>query len=127
MPEIEVTCPRCNGTGSQDWEEDGRPVTDVCYRCSGSGRVDSDNAHQVHLLNVCEVLAAVAVEAERKARNEDPEGEGWAFCAAENMMSERDYTTARRMDRAAEFGEEVSKLSRSMQEALIAALLPPSA
>jgi hypothetical protein len=118
----EVKCERCGGSGSQVWDEDGRPVKDVCYRCSGSGRVTPEDAHQVRLQAACEVLAGIAVEARRKAYNEDPEGEDWAFAAAENMMSERDYTTARRMEFADKFGPELAGLSQALQEALIKAL-----
>lgn len=120
-----VKCKRCNGTGSQNWVEDGRNVRDVCYRCMGAGRVDPETAHQSDLEDVAAVMGRMAVDDERRCRNKDPEGEGWAFCAAENMMTERDYTQTRIFERSADFMQELAKLSRIAQEALVLVVLKP--
>jgi hypothetical protein len=117
-------CEKCGGSGSQSYEEDGRPVSDTCYRCSGSGRVDTETAHMTKLERVASIVGAAYVQGWRKSCNEDPEGEGWVFRAAENMMSEHDYTLAMTYEKAAEVGEELSKLSHFAQVALIEAILP---
>jgi hypothetical protein len=70
------------------------------------------------------ILGATYVQGWRKSCNEDPEGEGWAFRAAENMMSEYDYTLAMTYEKAAEVGEELTKLSSVALVALKEALLP---
>ncbi len=124
MDDLTVKCEKCGGSGSETFEEDGRNVTDMCYRCAGSGRVDSDTAHRTRMEYVAAILGDAAVRRERKNRDSDPEGEGWAFCAAENMMSVHDYTLSRRYEMQAEVGEELTKLSLVAQLALIEALLP---
>lgn len=46
-----------------------------------------------HAISVAIENAAIEeVMEHRRLVNADPEGEGWAFLAAESMMSERDYT-----------------------------------
>lgn len=122
---MDTKCEKCGGEGEVSYEEDGRMVTDVCYRCGGSGKVDEETAHHTRLEGVCGILADVYVEARRKAYNEDPEGEGWDFRAAENMMTPHDYTMGMKYDFAAIFGEMVGKLDERLQNALILALNPP--
>lgn len=124
MSDMEVRCEKCGGSGTQHYEEDGRNVSDTCYRCSGSGRVDQDTAHHTQMEQVAHILAVSYVDGWRKHCNEDPEGEGWAFRAAEDMMSESDYTKAMTYDKSYEVGEELSKLSHVVQVALINHLLP---
>jgi hypothetical protein len=119
-----VKCGRCAGAGHQKWDEDGRPVSDVCYRCGGTGEISEESARDLQLEAVANVLASQSVQSLRDACNANPEGEGWAFCAAENMMNERDYTTAVTMDHAADHLDEIGKLSQRFQDALINALLP---
>ena len=123
MSDTSVKCEKCGGSGSESYEEDGRTVSDTCYRCSGSGRVDEETAHHTKLEQVAHIVGAAYVQGWRKSCNEDPEGEGWVFRAAENMMSEHDYTLAMTYEKAAEVGEELSKLSHLAQVALIEALL----
>lgn len=120
----EVECGRCCGKGRQEWEEDDRDVSDVCYRCAGTGRISEESAHDLLVQRVAEVLAHNYIEDYRRACNEDPNGDGWALHAAENMMTERDYTVAAKADKAAMFSAELSKLSHTAQRALIETVLP---
>lgn len=46
------------------------------------------------------------------------------FCAAEHMLSARDYTTAMVMDFGTRHMAEIANLSRGLQDALIDALSP---
>lgn len=124
MSDLTVACEKCGGSGSESYEEDGRPVSDMCYRCAGSGKVDSETAHATRMEQVAHIVGAAYVQGWRKSCNEDPEGEGWVFRAAENMMSEYDYTLAMTYEKAAEVGQELTKLSHLAQVALIEALLP---
>lgn len=124
MVDGSVKCEKCQGSGTQHYEEDGRQVSDTCYRCSGSGKVDEETAHFTKLERVAAIVGAAYVSAWRDSCNNDPEGEGWAFRAAENMMCESDYTLAMQYEKAAEVGEEFAKLSHLAQVALIEALLP---
>lgn len=120
-------CGRCDGTGCQVWDEDGRREEDVCYRCGGTGKIDEESARELRLEQVANVLAHEAVQDLRRAYDADPEGEGWAFAAAESMMTEYDYTLGRKLDMAARFGAEIASMSRDVQDALILALLPKPA
>lgn len=89
------TCPVCQGEGSQrstDPNEVERGIEDDCYHCGTTGKVDDETARNDCLMYVVSLLAMVAVNAMRKAYDSDPEGEGWAFRAAENMMTEWEYT-----------------------------------
>ncbi len=124
MSDMQVTCEKCGGSGSECYEDDGRNVSDMCYRCLGSGKVDSETAHSTRMEQVAHILGVSYVAAWRKSCNEDPEGEGWAFRAAEDMMSEYDYTKAMQYDKAAEVGQELTKLSHMAQIALIEHILP---
>lgn len=119
-----VKCEKCGGSGSECYEEDGRQVSDTCYRCAGSGKVEPEVAHSTRLSQVATIMADAYVKGWRKSCNEDPCGEGWEFRAAENMMSEYDYTLAMTYEKAAEVGAELVKLSHLAQVALIEALLP---
>lgn len=91
-------CSRCYGEGSResfDENEQERGIRDVCYHCGGSGEVDEETAQHDRQQAIIASLAGERVAAMRKARNEDPNfnGEDWAFCAAENMQTEHEYTT----------------------------------
>lgn len=120
---MNVKCEKCQG-GRQYYQEDGRNVSDVCYRCGGSGWVDEETAHHTKMEQVALHLADAYVREYRKACDNDPEGEGWVFRAAENMMSAEDYTKGMVYDKQCEFGEELAHLPRSLQSALIYAICP---
>lgn len=114
-----VKCSKCDN-GKVTYDEDGRTVTDVCYHCLGSGSIDEDTHFHDRLGNVGKTLAYLAESEYRQWRNEDPEGEGYDFCAAENMMTSYDYFTARCWDRESEIQDKLLAMPLADQELLIA-------
>jgi hypothetical protein len=65
----------------------------VCYHCSGTGQVSDEQAQDDRESALIEQLARESVYEEKRALNEsDNDGEDWAFHAAENMLSEHEYT-----------------------------------
>ncbi|NDB82594.1 MAG: hypothetical protein EB127_07610 [Alphaproteobacteria bacterium] len=113
-------CIRCYGSGVETYEDYYRVVEDTCYHCGGTGKVDSETAFQDDLELVANRLAAIRVDQIRKAYNSDPDGEGWAFRAAENMMSERDYTACREWEFTDKYIAQLANMDRETQEVLVA-------
>lgn len=127
-----VKCGPCDGEGyREDRDEDagGRLVRDACYHCGTTGWIDEETAFKDRISNVAEGLAAEIIHdraaATDRAAEEDQTGEGWAFAAAENMMTEHDYTKARTYEEAHRVGEILLKLDRSLLRALLDRLDPP--
>lgn len=112
----DVPCGRCNGTGGTTArDDDGRVESDTCYHCSGSGRIDEETARHDRVMGVIETLAERHVDDLRIARDQDPEGENWQFCAAENMQSVREYTMEQVMNYTDRFAEKFTELPDSLQ------------
>jgi len=111
-------CVRCEGLGYREDREGDRLVRDPCLHCNGKGcvsyRVASVDRHEA----LCETIAYARVDAQRKACNENPEGEGWAFHAAENMMHEHEYTQARIWETTGIVQDELKALSYETLNAL---------
>jgi DnaJ-class molecular chaperone len=120
-----MKCMKCNGEGRVTFEEDGRMVTDACYRCGATGQVDEETDLQSRIEAAAGQLAVAHVDRMIAARNEDPEGEGWAFCAAENMMTERDYSAMHVYDAQGSIADQLTKLPRGLLMALLDVLVPP--
>lgn len=116
---IDRTCIRCRGNGVETfWDSEWE--SHVCYHCSGSGRVDEDMAFHDSLQQVAYTLAYNEVSSLRNARNENPDGEDWDFCAAENMMSGWDYFREEVYNRIPAYLDRLIEMSRESQEVLIA-------
>ena len=113
-------CVRCDGEGIEYFEEDYRPQSHTCYHCSGSGFVDDEMAFHDKLRQLAVGLATHYVSEMQKDMDSDPEGEGWNFHAAENMMSGRDYFSMKVYDYAAVFSERLQDFSLEDKEFLIA-------
>ena len=113
-----VKCSRCDGEGFVEFEEDGRYCRDACYHCGTTGSVDDEVNLDDRLINIAHDMAAKHV-AEMK-RHRDQEGpEDWAFCAAENMLSEWEYTTMKVEEHIFLMREELNKLSEPAKYALV--------
>lgn len=92
-------CTRCD-FGIVSYEEDYRMVSDTCYHCGGTGKIDEETYYHDQLVSVAYNLAQIQESEYEKIVNENPDGEGYSFAAAENMMSSYDYYTCRVHDRA---------------------------
>ena len=113
-------CVRCDGEGIEYFEEDNRPQSHTCYHCSGSGYVEDDMAFHDKLCQLAVGLATHYVSEMQKDIDSDPDGEGWNFHAAENMMSGRDYFSMKVYDHAAIFSQQLQGFSFEDQKFLIA-------
>lgn len=113
-------CTRCCGDGRVEYHEDNRIVSEVCYHCDGSGKVDQETDFYDKLYSVANALAVMRVNEIRNNYNSVPDGEGWAFLAAENQMSERNYTLTHVYEYTDKYMDSLDKMSRSDQELLIA-------
>lgn len=113
-------CLRCDGEGRQVWDEDGVRCLDQCYACLGLGWVAEDAAHDQALGAACDRLGSLRAAAYRRARDEDPEGEGFALCAAESMLSPWEYEQALAMTFSEDAMREVASWPLDRQEWLVA-------
>lgn len=112
-------CIRCSGSGYEAFW-DGVWERDICYHCSGSGRVDDETMWYDRLANVAHSLALDKANLDRDHRNNDPEGEDWDFIAAENMLSGYDYFSLVVEDYKAQYMERLLEMDREKQEVLVA-------
>jgi len=115
-----MICHRCSGTGYEEYEEDGRIVGDACYHCGKTGEIDEEQHWQDQLASVATTLAINEEREYRKSCNENPDGEGYDFCAAENMMTSYDYFQVRVWDRERAIMEKLLSLPLADKELLVA-------
>lgn len=115
-----MQCSRCQGEGSDSYEEDGRLVTDPCYHCSGTGEVDEETYFHDRLHAVARSLAYREENDYKNACNDDPMGDGYELMAAENGVCSYDYFCSRVWDRTAEIGKTLSEMPRELQEVYVA-------
>lgn len=114
---MDIECSRCHGTGNETYEEEyDRMATDVCYHCSGSGKVDEDTDFQDKLVDVARMMSIVHVREYKKACDEDPDGEGFEFRAAENMISSWEYEKILVYDNEGQFLQRLMDLSMDEQK-----------
>lgn len=104
-----ATCCRCYGEGYQTYEEDGRMVTDACYHCGTTGEVDSETNYQDQLGSVATAMAIAHVQEYKRYCDEDPDGEGFAFHAAERMMGTWEYEQCLVYDYESQFMDSLEK------------------
>lgn len=113
-------CGHCFGEGENEIEEDGHYFFERCLHCGGSGQLDEHAMREDDLSSIASWLAWSEVNELRKNRNEDPEGEDWAFAAAENMMTEYEYTQDVYYSKFYRFMQQIGELSFEEQVVLIA-------
>lgn len=128
IPAGMIRCPDCEN-GWREVDEPGYDtIRDACYHCGNTGFITDEQARKDRIRNVAEMLGHRAMDAERQARNNNPDGEDFAFCAAENQCSEYEYSLgvasgyAMRFDR---LFEEMDKRDRCLLDVLIDAVDPP--
>lgn len=117
----DIKCPNCED-GFVIVEEDGRRIRDACYHCANTGFISAEQHRRDRIEAMAANLASRTVNQIKQACNNDPDSEGWAFHASESMMTEHEYTTARVMAKADEFGKVLADLDNSNPQ-LISALL----
>jgi hypothetical protein len=115
-----MICSRCHGTRYQTYEEDGRTVRDACYHCGNTGEVDEETDFHDRLYAVADTLARQEEAEYRKAVNEDPDGDGYDLCAAENMLHPNEYFQLRVWDRSVDIADRLSNMTRAEQELMVA-------
>jgi len=113
-------CSRCNGTGYEEYDEDHRVVRDSCYHCGESGYVDGVTHWHDQLAEVAKTLAYYQVSKLKADINSDPEGEGWDFRAAENMMTGSDYFRVRCWEYEDVIINQLMNMPDNMQKVLVA-------
>jgi DnaJ-class molecular chaperone len=114
------TCTRCGGEGYEEYEEDGRIVRDACYHCSTTGKIDEETHWQDRLVSVANTLAHQYVNELRDNCNDDPDGEGWDFRAAEHMMNPWDYYRSIVWEKQDEYCSQLFEMPVAKQAVLIA-------
>jgi hypothetical protein len=112
-----TTCTRCNGYGIDSYEEDNRMIEETCYHCGGSGQIESDELDQA--AKIAYAMAHSHVLEYKAYRNNDIDGEGFAFCAAENMMNEYDYFRSLVWDYVSVYMKELAKCTEEQMREYI--------
>jgi len=115
----DLPCSRCD-RGVQTYDEDDRRVQDACYHCSGTGRVSHEQSREDDLQHVVATLAYQQACDYRALRNQDPDGEGFDFCAAENQLRPHDYLTEIAWSYEPAIGARLLSLPTEQQDVLIA-------
>ena len=111
-------CVRCGGSGYHSEYEGEHLVVDPCLHCNGKGHVPFSVANVDRHEALCELIANSRVNAQRKSYDESDQGEGWAFHAAENMMTEYEYTQSKIWDAIGIVQNELKALSEPTLNAL---------
>ncbi len=82
-----VKCPKCSD-GYHETIEDGRLIpSDACYHCATTGRIELSLFLSDLVKDLAGSMASAEIELRINEINNDPSGEGWAFMAAENMIT----------------------------------------
>lgn len=123
-----IRCPECVD-GYREVEEPGYgTIRDACYHCGNTGFITDEEARKDRIRNVADMLGNRAMDAERAARNGNPDGEDFAFCAAENQCSEYEYALGVASGYAMRFQDLFEKMEvrdRCLLDVLIDAIDPP--
>ncbi len=92
-----LRCGNCGGSGHRmvdEGPEYGGAIRDACYHCGNTGEIDRDTWFRDRISHAASVLADAMTENEIRSANSNPDGEGFAFHAAENGMREYEYRQA---------------------------------
>ncbi len=122
-----VKCPRCH-KGWVRHHDEGEDFDSPCYHCGNTGWISEEQAFADSVGALAEKLAYIIVNERIEARNANPDGEGWAFCAAENMLTEYEYTQMAYLDETAQVEKVLNELAEqhpNIVRALITASFPP--
>lgn len=112
-------CTRCV-EGVDFFEEDGRTCRDGCYHCGATGWIDADMHRHDRLMAIAGRFALDAAYKRRAAMDANPDGEDFAFAAAENMMTTHDLFTEIVWSFQDKFAAQMAALPWEMQDVLLA-------
>lgn len=118
---MKIKCPNCQD-GFVFFEEDGRQVRDACYHCHNTGFISLEQHRIDQIESMAESLADSVVQEMKRDCNNDPDGEGWSFHAAESGVTEHQYTASRMMSKADQFKRSLVALN-AIDSQLVSALL----
>lgn len=129
VPPGMVRCPECVDGWRMVDEPGCGPIKDACYHCANSGFITDEQARHDRMRGIAEGMGHRAMCAIRDARNSNPDGEDFAFCAAENMCSEYEYglgIAADYADRMLRHFEAIDAKDRLLMDCLMDAIDPPA-
>lgn len=111
-------CTQCSD-GRVCYEEDGRMVIDDCYHCLSTGIIPEETAREDNLESLSMSLASILVRDRQAEAQSDPDGDNWQLRAAENMMTEHEWTLDCIYDQSSKVMKELEKLSPFMQDLIV--------
>lgn len=112
-------CTRCGGTGSEVYDDGDERVEAICSHCEGTGNCTDYQSFIDSLASVALAMAHTHVSGLKDNANSDPEGEDFAFQAAENMMAEYDYFRVKVWEYASIFETKLMALTFDKQNEYI--------
>lgn len=118
---MKIKCPNCED-GIVSFEEDGRIVQDACYHCENTGFISPEQHRIDQIESMATSLADSVIQKMKRDCNNDPDGDGWAFHAAESGVSEHQYTASRVMSKSDQFKASLIALDKTDNQ-LVSALL----
>jgi hypothetical protein len=118
------TCPGCNGEGFKMVQEDhgGPLLKDSCYKCGETGKVSDAEMRAFQVQCLIDELASVMVAKAEKNCADHPDGEDWAFAAAESGCSLEEYRHARHFQETIEIAERLAELDKASPKVMDALL-----
>jgi len=123
-----VRCGNCGGAGSKLVDEGYGPlVQDACYHCANTGEISRETWEKDRLQHAASVLAGDLTDNAERSANSNPDGEGFAFHAAENGMHAYEYRQCLYFNnegRAMEAMGDLWNKHRSVAEVLVERLVP---
>jgi hypothetical protein len=96
-----MKCPQCNGMKVVPVDEDGHRFEDACYHCGATGVVPDPTEKDVRNDRIAKAVHVVAARLIRYAQfsaDTEPNGDGWAFGAAEGHIPLYQYNQMREYD-----------------------------
>jgi hypothetical protein len=106
-----MKCPRCHN----GYQDDGG----ACYHCGTTGEISDELYFTDQVTNLCLEIAIQLVHDRRKLSNQNPDGEGWAFHAAECGCSEQVYTQGQILAEQDRIMDVFSRFDRPLMRAIV--------
>lgn len=128
VPPGMVRCNECEDGWRMVEEPGAGMIRDACYHCGNTGFITDEHARLDRMRNIAEGMGHRAMCEVRDSRNRNPDGEDFAFCAAENQCSEYEYglgVQADYADRMLRHFEAIDKKDRLLMDCLMDAIDPP--